>query len=152
MPTSTLKRTAATIGLLASVLAAAAPASAQLPPSSSGVTAFGGRPDAPLQDSAFCVGDGVAAKCTNWGAIYDHGITQATQTGSEHGLIAYNGHAGLGGNGLAFTPPIGSNKGSFTASGGWFPTRALNSQGIVQDAVATTVVGGVVPGGAIVSA
>ena len=43
-------------------------------------------------------------------------------------------------------------KGSFNASGGWDPTHALNSQGIALHAVATAVVGGVVPGGAIVSA
>jgi hypothetical protein len=39
MPSSTLKRTAATLGVLAGLLAAAAPASAQLPPTASGVTA-----------------------------------------------------------------------------------------------------------------
>ena len=43
-------------------------------------------------------------------------------------------------------------KGSVNASGGWDPTHALNSQGIALHAVATAVVGGLVPGGAIVSA
>ncbi len=43
-------------------------------------------------------------------------------------------------------------KGSLTASGGWDPTHALNTQGIALHAAATAVVGGVLPGGAIVSA
>ena len=43
-------------------------------------------------------------------------------------------------------------RGSITASGGWDPTHALNRRGIALHAVATAVVGGVVPGGAIVSA
>jgi hypothetical protein len=42
--------------------------------------------------------------------------------------------------------------GVINASGGWDPTDALNSQGVALHAVATAVVGGLVPGGAIVSA
>jgi hypothetical protein len=108
-----------------------------------------------LHDSSLrssCVGDEIAAKRTKWAAFYDHGITQATQTGSEHGHIAYNGHPASEATAWCTPRRSAPTRGSFTASGGWDPTHALNSQGIALHAVATAIAGGVVPGGAIVSA
>jgi hypothetical protein len=82
----TLKRSAATLGVVAGLLAAAAPASAQIL-------------EGPL------MWDTPRAN-TTWGPIIEAiGLNAlGTQVGSE-GLITYNGHAGLGSNSLAQRNP-----------------------------------------------
>jgi hypothetical protein len=108
----TLKRSAAALGVVAGLLAAAGPASAQLPSTTNGVTA------SPTAE----------AEMLFKGEMVGLEPAAGTETGNPE------------------------RRGSLNASGGWDPTLGLNSQGIALHAVATAVVGGLVPGGAIVSA
>ena len=157
----TLKRSAATLGVVAGLLAAAAPASAQIL-------------DGPV------MWDTPRANNT-WGPIVyvgtdGGGLTLARNLNDVEAIDLNAFGTQVGSEGVkAPKPPASSEeptesisfnylkaagtetgnperKASFTASGGWDPTHALDSQGIALHAVATAVVGGLVPGGAIVSA
>ena len=94
MPTTSLKRTAATIGVLASVLAAAAPANAtpDVGPRGNDHSTIHMKAPAPSGEVLS------ALAYSNMG--YSYVKAPGTQVGSE-GLITYNGHAGLGSNSLA---------------------------------------------------
>jgi hypothetical protein len=115
----TLKRAAATLGVVAGLLAAAAPASAQSLPGMIGLKA-GSSEGVKAPVPATCLVDFASGVCYFKAA--------GTETGNPE------------------------RKRSLNASGGWDPTHELSTQGIAPHAVATAVVGGVVPGGAIVSA
>ncbi|HWM10343.1 MAG TPA: hypothetical protein VNO82_13410 [Solirubrobacteraceae bacterium] len=152
MVSSTLNRSAATLGVVvAGLLAAAGPASAQLPPTTNGVTA----PASPTAEAQLLFkGEMVGLEPAMSAGISGQEMSAAvkapkppasseepTESASFNYLKAAGTETG--------NP---ERKGSLTASGGWDPTHALNSQGIALHAVATAVVGGLVPGGAIVSA
>ena len=133
----TLKRSAAALGVAAGLLAAAGPASAMDHTGSPVVTYSVKAPTTPTAN----------------GFIIDFAHTDVKApkppASSEKPTesISFN-H--LGAAGTETGNP--ERKGSVNASGGWDPTYALNSQGIALHAVATAIVGGLVPGGNIVSA
>ena len=102
----TFKRSAATLGVVAGLLAAAGPASAQLPPTTNGAPASSGWPgglsDALAKD--LFDGGGLTAKEPAMLAVLDTGMF-------EHEWLSARSDAG-------YTPPVGSNKGSLTAPPG----------------------------------
>ena len=134
----TLKRSAAAIGVAAGLLATAGPASAMDDYMGSPVVTYSMK--APTTPTAN-------------GFIIDFAHTDvkapkppaSSEEPTESTSFNYRKAAGT----ETGNP---ERKGSVNASGGWDPTHALNSQGIALHAVATAVVGGLVPGGAIVSA
>ena len=157
----TLKRLAATLGVVAGLLAAAAPASAQIL-------------DGPI------LWDTPRASNT-WGPIVyvgtgGGGLTLARNLNDVEAIDLNALGTQVGSEGVkAPKPPASSEertesissddlkaagtetgnperKRSINASGGWDPTHALNSPGTALHAVATAIAGGLVPGGAIVSA
>ena len=69
MSSVTLKRTAVTLGVLAGLLAATAPANAQIAPGPGGVTAAGGRPDSQLNDAHSSTKKPVAPTATFGGGL-----------------------------------------------------------------------------------
>jgi hypothetical protein len=169
MFSTTIKRSVATVGVVAGLLVAAGPASAQVMPGTIGVKA-------PTE-----VGTQVGHEGHNAVLIQKHDhqdalVKGAAFRGEVTGLEPSALGTQVGSEGVKApkppasseepTEPISFNylkaagtetgnperKGSFHASGGYDLTHALNSEGIALHAVATAVVGGVVPGGAIVSA
>ncbi len=205
MFSTTIKRSVATLGVVAGLLVAAGPASAQVLPGMVGVKAptkagtqvgHEGHNAVLIQkhdhQSALVKAPSKATDPSGAGASFtlDVASSEAFELNTfgltEHEGAAFRGEVtGLEPNALgtqvgsegvkAPKPPASSEeptesisfnylkaagtetgnperKGSLNASGGWDPTLALNSEGIALHAVATAVVGGVVPGGAIVSA
>jgi hypothetical protein len=157
----TRRRSEAALGVVAGLLAATAPASAQIL-------------DGPLKWDTPRAGNA-------WGPIVyvgtgGGGLTLARNLDDVEAIDLNAFGTQVGSDGVkAPKPPVSSDrptesisfnhltaagtetgnparKGSITASGGWDPTDALNSQDIALHAVATAIVGGLVPGGAIVSA
>ena len=161
MYSTTLKRSAATLGVLAGLLdELKAPANAV----TASISAQSGleRIAAPAWDgsnkqSAYFLELSFDAKSAKEGLYFKApGPTDATQVGSE-GVNAPSATdpSSEVDNAIILAGTETGNperKGSFHASGGWDPTHALNSQDIALHGVATAVVGGLVPGGAIVSA
>jgi hypothetical protein len=109
MFSSTLERSAATLGVVAGLLAAAGPASAQLPPTASGVKAptnpeqqrvveLPEEGDAQLQRRVPDRAIGTVEELLELNAPANAGAAVAGLNFA--GLIVYNGHAGLGARGI----------------------------------------------------
>ena len=183
---TTIKRSVATLGVVAGILVAAGPASAQVMPGMIGVkaptkagTQVGHEGSKATDPSGAGAGFTLDVAGSEVFELNTFGLTEhegAAFRGEVTGLEPSALGTQVGSEGVkAPKPPASSEEptesisfnylnaagtetgnpereGSFHASGGFEPTHALNSEGIALHAVATAVVGGLVPGGAIVSA